>query len=52
MNNRWKVKQGKFDKFYWEVEAPNGMIFLIRGAYTREEAIAIVKEKIKEEYGD
>lgn len=46
--NKWKVKQGKFDKFYWEVKAPNGMLFQIRGAYTREEAISIVKEKLND----
>lgn len=45
---KWKVKQGTFDKFYWEVKAPNGMLFIVRGADTREEAISLVKEKLKD----
>lgn len=46
LNEILKVTQGSFDPFYWEVETKHGLI-IIRGAYSREEAIESAKEFIE-----
>ena len=46
MRTIFKVKQGAFDPWYWEVYTSRGLV-IIRGTYTKQEAIESAKDYLR-----